>query len=668
MKITVLGDPILDHNLYRGLRATTDSSQKLGTRFVTKPGGALLLYDLLENVLKMGDGESCGLAHDCAVSFGLAVDAFVLPAHYHAYAVWEPQEADLTEKDEKKKHDVWRAASPPPGYGPANDGGTLPDFSTAVTKGTDVLVLDDAGLSFRSHPLPGTAPAWTILKLTGSIGSNPLWDSITKAAPENLVVIVSADQLRQSDIRLSQGLSWEATIQDLLLELATNPALAPLKLARHLIVSFRSSAAFWLHRPAKGPASALLVFDGARSEGEWGAQTGNGLVFGYLSCFTAAIVHHLCGTLSQAADKSHPDLDLEPAIVAGLCASRQLHRLGHGKVLAPDPIEPGFPHAEIASAIKTGASNPEKFASIRLDPSAVKSPDWMMLDEWHLRSADASLRRPYHDAAFAAAILGPGALERFPVARFGALRTVDRGEIEGLRIIRQAMQQYRDAGPQKKPLNLGVFGPPGAGKSFGVGEIVKAVFKTDKMLVFNLSQFSDPAMLIGAFHQIRDQVIAGDTPVVFWDEFDSRSLEWLQYLLAPMNDGVFQEGAITHPIGKCVFIFAGATSHSFATFGPPNPTDEDHPDHAALGGMTGDPLHRAHKAWREFVLKKAPTSNPASSPPLMSSAPTPGKPAPSIQRLATTPTAPMSPTAAGPSAAPSSFAPSSSSKKPPASI
>ena len=56
---------------------------------------------------------------------------------------------------------------------------------------------------------------------------------------------------------------------------------------------------------------------------------------------------------------------------------------------------------------------------------------------------------------------------------------------------------------------------------------------------------------------VRDEVLRGNTPVVFWDEFDSREYHWLQYLLAPMQDGKFQDGQINHPIGKSVFIFAG---------------------------------------------------------------------------------------------------------------
>ncbi len=58
--------------------------------------------------------------------------------------------------------------------------------------------------------------------------------------------------------------------------------------------------------------------------------------------------------------------------------------------------------------------------------------------------------------------------------------------------------------------------------------------------------------------------------MVFWDEFDSKKYKWLQYLLAPMQEGRFQQGQVTHSLGHCVFIFAGATSSTFKDFGPGN--------------------------------------------------------------------------------------------------
>jgi hypothetical protein len=97
------------------------------------------------------------------------------------------------------------------------------------------------------------------------------------------------------------------------------------------------------------------------------------------------------------------------------------------------------------------------------------------------------------------------ALKDVPIGSFGKFVTVDRGEIEGFRSIRTLMREY-DSEPAPRPLNIAVFGPPGAGKSFGVKAVAKSAFDGDKVedLTFNLSQMRDPAELADALHQVRD--------------------------------------------------------------------------------------------------------------------------------------------------------------------
>jgi hypothetical protein len=161
-------------------------------------------------------------------------------------------------------------------------------------------------------------------------------------------------------------------------------------------------------------------------------------------------------------------------------------------------------------------------------------------------------------------------LRQTPYSQVGKLLSVERTEIESLRTLHRLLKSYEKDVRADKPLSIAAFGPPGAGKSFGVKQLAKAVFSGQvPLLEFNLSQFQDASELLGLFHQVRDQVLMGRLPVVFWDEFDSQQLRWLQHLLAPMQDGTFQEGPITHPIGKCVFVFAGGTRSRFQEFGSP---------------------------------------------------------------------------------------------------
>ena len=130
-----------------------------------------------------------------------------------------------------------------------------------------------------------------------------------------------------------------------------------------------------------------------------------------------------------------------------------------------------------------------------------------------------------------------------------------------------------------RPLSIAVFGTPGSGKSFGVTEVAASIAPNlIEKIDFNLSQFQGVNDLIAAFHKVRDIVLNGKLPLVFFDEFDStfgENLGWLKYFLAPMQDGTFREGDSVHPIGKAIFVFAGGTSSTYEGFCGEEIKDED---------------------------------------------------------------------------------------------
>jgi hypothetical protein len=621
--VLVIGDAVCDHNYYRGNRQTADSTQSLGVRVRHSGGGALLLREIIDAALSNLPGWKAALAAQPSYE--------ALPSTFHSYCLWEPQISNPDEKDKKKQFAVWRAVEPPLGYGhldpsaPLDHAGEKPpaneDVPICSAAPGGILVIDDAGLAFRHDPYkqhwpfvgtpPGKdLPRWLVLKVTGAVSGGAFWDRV-KSFEARLVLIVSADDLRRGDVRIGRGLSWESTAEDLSCELRQNPALKPLVAARHLIVTFGSDGAYWLDNEEGSPRS-MLVFDAGRAEGEWAERQGKGAAFGYLSCFTAAVVRALACAEEERTKEPATEPDFEAALAAGLNASRACLRLGHGRVYVKEKQTDGsekdvpnttlgFPFEEIASSIHVPE---ERFASAPIPPAFDNRGTWTMLDEWHLHARSKARPRPHFEAALAVAMLGPGALERFPVAQFGDLSTVDRNEIESLRTIRHLIRAYEGGGAQKRPLSLGVFGPPGAGKSFGVTQIAKAVLgSTDEdILTFNLSQFNDASDLNGALHRVRDRVLSGRTPVVFWDEFDSQDYKWLQYLLAPMQDGAFQDGQVTHKVGKCVFVFAGATSATFDAFGPRQPEDVSQDE---LQGLPWQYRH-VEEQWQAFVLKKGP--------------------------------------------------------------
>lgn len=345
-----------------------------------------------------------------------------------------------------------------------------------------------------------------------------------------------------------------------------NPALDRLKSARHLIVHFGIDGAVWIDLTAKKTPQVVLLFDAAHAEGEW-AEALEGRAFAYQTCLSASVCRLL------ASGKPLDPATIADALGTGISTMRRLRADGHGPALGPVPG--GFPVTSLAQELLS----PSHIFSYVIVPQKVwddirrgqPNTGWTILSQTQNPHHPG---QPLHGLARQIVLRGEIALSRLPHLRIGKLLTTDRADMEALRTLRRLFNAYKPkSNPGKKPLSLGVFGAPGSGKSFGVKELVLGIFAPPGAKdyagwkEFNLSQFQGPEDLIGAFHQIRDLVLQGIIPVVFWDEFDSANYQWLQFLLAPMQDGRFQEGQLTHTIGKCVFIFAGGTAWTFDSFG-----------------------------------------------------------------------------------------------------
>ncbi len=574
-KILVTGDVIVDHHLYKGNRLQPGRQGGRGTQLQTSPGGAALLYALLDQVRQHGLSDSAESAKTPAGRFevALGVDTSKLerfPPALHSFGVWSPKRRSA--RDDKQ---VWRLTEAQ-GYGESCcEPVAMPVHDDVLRSPADILVLDDGGLSFRSSNSSKAWPAalgarsklkpqWIVLKTSSPLARGDLWRTVSdERFRDRTIVVTSVTDVRSEPVRVTRGISWERTALDLVDELNSNPVLVPLKRCRHCIISLGSEGAIHLER-GKAP-TYRLIFDPAHLEGEWQA-TVDGEAFGYMSCLVAGIVSRLVCPPIDSKTKKTQDPEIDMGIIAGLQAGRAMRIEGHGEVGAS---KPALPVSRLAEVIV--APDNEQFFTTTVPvfeaDQLTKRECWtIMAGE---RDPDKDTVQPLVGIARRVALFGPSELKRIPYQRFGKLFTVDRSEIESLRNVQRAIRAYEKYDSGKKPLSIAVFGAPGSGKSFGVKQIAKAVLgKKVPILEFNLSQLAGPDDLIGALHQVRDKALGPDTPVVFWDEFDSREYDWLQYLLAPMQDGAFQAGQITHPIGKCVFIFAGGTSCDFEHFGP----------------------------------------------------------------------------------------------------
>lgn len=169
----------------------------------------------------------------------------------------------------------------------------------------------------------------------------------------------------------------------------------------------------------------------------------------------------------------------------------------------------------------------------------------------------------------------PGDAPAIPIVRIGDLELTDRREIEDYLGICSALRVYAESQQEKIPLNIAVFGAPGVGKSTAIKQVVKHLASRpalknvfgENALTFNLGQFKSLDDLPAAMHLVRNECLSGQTPIVFFDEFDSslggQPFGWLKFFLAPMQDGEFYHAGQTYKLGRAIFVFAGGVNRSF---------------------------------------------------------------------------------------------------------
>jgi RyR domain/ATPase family associated with various cellular activities (AAA) len=577
--IIVTGDVTIDWNLAHIQNQSGDSAAWAAddlTRACWQRGGAALMADLIETLAATmrQQGQADAVVKSVTVPrTGLTPtdDRF-----NHAYAMYAPVASGDKLPDGKPKL-VWRVTQFLGVDRVAQSGSDIPPVENEPER-ADIVVLDDAALGFRQQQsafpralLAPDARPWIILKIARPVAQGPLWDYLIQNYADRLITVMTVGDLRRSEVQISRQISWERTAQDLCWELINNPRVNGAARCAATVVSFDAAGAFLLtpNRDEKGQLNGWkteLLFDPDVCEGGWEGDR-PGKVIGNTVVLTAGIVRQLL--LKPGAP------DFHAAIQSGLAAQRRLFREGYGSYsVGTTRVEVAFPLQAVAEEL---ASDPKPWAiaSIQDPVKSLHAPAmttatptdsgfWTILEDHYRTVLESTAEKIVLEGLKAT-------IRDVPIGRFGGLQTVDRREIEALHSIQNLLGEYCDQ-PQKRPLSIAVFGPPGSGKSFGVEQVAKSVRSgLVEVKTFNLSQFGHVEELLAALHQVRDIALQGKLPLVFWDEFDTSfngvQLGWLRYFLAPMQDGSFQQGEVTHPIGKCIFVFAGGTSRQMSEFG-----------------------------------------------------------------------------------------------------
>lgn len=585
-RVVVAGDTTVDwHILHDDARKGHPRGwqDEGGAHVVFRFGGAMLLGDLLEHVT---DGIDV-LPHNLFSEFeAVEADSGLTPSdprYNHATAVWS-----LYERIRNSKERVWRIKELQGVRRARLPGGAFAalcpfeEDRREQILAIDAIVVDDAGLCVRDterfcrqliRAVDGTGSRdsrpWVVLKTAWPVAQGRLLQDLLDACGDRLLVVTTAEDLRKSGFQISEGISWEATAQDLAWEMTFNPRLHPLRRAACVAVSFGPTG-IWLSRAhmrlgAEAHSMApTLVFDPLNLEGDWEAKR-PGMLIGYTSIMTLCFVAHIL-------DKGHAT-ELPKAAAASISCMRALHDEGVGLDEESGQIQ--FPYKAIRKAYAGQSAYGVSRVPVPVRPYTVpgistqKTPSrlWSILRD-NFGKWDSLL-----ELAENIVIKGPKeAIKSVPVTEFGNLVTADRRETESFRSVCRLIREYVPSS-ETKPLSLAVFGPPGSGKSFGVTQVATAMAADSikPLPPFNLSQLSGPPALNQAFHQIRDCGLSGKIPLVFWDEFDCKvnlqPLFWLRHFLAPMQDGEFMEGQVTHSIGKAIFVFAGGMAAHLSELG-----------------------------------------------------------------------------------------------------
>ena len=556
--IVVAGDVTIDwlqwtakyHECFKGNKRPNWALYE-GTQMKAEQGGALLLGEMVKKATdaKVAThivNEIEKLSHDDIIHSITILDVFALS---------KTEDSKDKEKTEGIKKTVFRVRKHSGFCGPiTNCSRVVPNDNPDA----DMIILDDAGNGFRENTdvwpkaiLETGKNPLIILKMSHPLASGDLWQhlvEIRKEHSKNLILIIDANDLRKLGVNISRHLSWEQTTRDFYWQMIHNPEIKSIAACKNVIVKFGLDGVIH-YTNNEGKIAAYLYYDPVFGEDGYKDQYEGdmqGLTAAFVAAFSAQIVKEgLNG--------------IENGIFEGIRKSRKLLQLGFGDATQT----PSYPIPELFKPEEDQNTICKVDIPDFREKTDGKNNDWRILEECTKGKLESI-------ACNAVLQKTEEALKQVPSARFGKLLTLDKEEIENYRCIKNLMSEYLEKTDVNVPLSIAVFGPPGSGKSFGVTELALSLGeKRVKKIEFNVSQFTSTADLAHAFHNIRDEVLRGKIPLVFFDEFDTSfngKLGWLKYFLAPMQDGMFKDGELMHPIGRAIFVFAGGTSQTFQEF------------------------------------------------------------------------------------------------------
>ncbi|KAI1101938.1 hypothetical protein F4804DRAFT_282002 [Jackrogersella minutella] len=443
-------------------------------------------------------------------------------------------------------------------------------------KGTDkinIMVFQDAEFEFANPDeaidfFHKTRPKLLVYHMARPLGTGTIWDAARSGPhdskhsphPEDLLVVVDADDLRAEGVELSYGLSWEKTCEDFVEKIGSNGKLDTLVTCANLVVLFGCDAVIY-HR-GRQMAQPILIFDPLRTEGSFTRQHLGNLP-GLIETFIGGLVTFIGSKMTDRAQI--PREDLVDGIKFGMGTMRRFAELGfkNGKT----HNWPRYPYADM----RRGRFSADALITFTIPSETISSRSQISNGKWSI--LHDNIGDPVQVAHHIVRRGTLSAADWIPVAQFGDLIVLDRSEIESFRSIFHTVREYLSV-QKARPLNIGVFGSRGSGKSFAAVQVVKAAAtscgRTIRQLRFNLAQFLSAEVFSAAFDAVRECALSGALAIVYINGFDTEidgvQLGWLVHLLLPMHVGQVLDRGEMHHIGPAILLFGSNTTSSFEEF------------------------------------------------------------------------------------------------------
>lgn len=579
LRILVLGDFIQDCLIQKQATPVYSYRDALPATIMTpRPGGAWYLGEILHNLYSKNETAKVFIPDYDELSKANA-------GLVKSYESW------LSVKEGKENR--WRADAFLGCEIPKDKALTYQQMIDSIKdlQEIDTLVIEDLGIRFANDTsvidelLPLAMKVNSILLKTHSHRYDfYLWNVLKdNNLLQKTTVVTTADVLRQGGADISRGLSWDSTLEETATELDSGYYSNVFQEVKRLILLYDSFgvASFTTESQEKRfPGTELnggkltferLVFDTKNYEGAWAGKYA-GKTFGTLSLATAVAVmidskpQYSLSFLFKAALS---------AIQAGIAAGGEIE-IEFEKRAPWKRLQALFTNPKNDEASKTAF----KAASETLSSFSTAYPRYhkelsfgLYKDESGFHSnllKDAAGEGEEYLFSKALSVVMNGyetVLSSVPMVNYGMYQSFDREEIERINSVNNLIRTYINHPSDNRPLSIAVFGAPGSGKSFAIKNLLKSIFgSANNPITFNLTQMQDTTDLYNAFHIVQDRTVKGALPLIFWDEFDADENKWLKEFLAPMQDGEFNEGSITHPLGRAIFVFAGGTCSSYAEY------------------------------------------------------------------------------------------------------